>query len=203
MPMPPQLARAKRPRRSTPRPLVEELSRLEIADLCRYGAFPSQYEWNVSYLLELPFRYPFLKNLVISLQNIEANHHTGYTQTIPLRWLRTGFGGNSRPRPLFICNCGRSVTKLYFKTGHLACRRCQSAVYASQVCDKCTRPVLQAQRRQWFLKLKARTGMWKSTRQRLQLATAPSKELNSKRLAHHSIQLPQSNYRTRGAMHWR
>lgn len=146
MPMPPQLARAKRPRRSTPRPLVEELSRLEIADLCRYGAFPSQYEWNVSYLLELPFRYPFLKNLVISLQNIEANHHTGYTQTIPLRWLRTGFGGNSRPRPLFICNCGRSVTKLYFKTGHLACRRCQSAVYASQVCDKCTRPVLQAQK---------------------------------------------------------
>jgi hypothetical protein len=106
--MPPQLARAKRPKRSTPRPLVEELPRIEIADLCRYGAFPSQYEWHARYLLEL---YPFLKNLVISLQNIEANHHSGYIQSIRLRWLRTGFGGNSRPRPL--CQCGRSVTKLY------------------------------------------------------------------------------------------
>jgi hypothetical protein len=77
--MPPQLARAKRPKRATRRPLVEEFPRREIPELCRYGAFPSQYEWNARYLLKLPFRHPFLKNLVISLQNIEANHHCGYT----------------------------------------------------------------------------------------------------------------------------
>jgi hypothetical protein len=37
------------------------------------------------HLLELPFRYPFMENLVISLENIEANHHSEYTQIIPLR----------------------------------------------------------------------------------------------------------------------
>jgi hypothetical protein len=201
--MPLQLARTKRPKRSTPRPLVEELSRLEIADLCRYGAFPSQYEWNVSYLLELPFRYPFLKNLVISLQNIEANHHTGYTQIILLRWLRTGFGGSSRPRPLFVCQCGRSVTKLYFKSGHLACRHCQGAIHASQACSKRLRPILQAQRLKTFLELKS--GMSRRNQQRLKarITAAVRQELNSKRLAHHSIPIPSSNYRTRGAMHWR
>jgi hypothetical protein len=201
MGMPPQLARARRPKRSTPRPLVEELPRLEIADLCRYGAFPSQYEWNASYLLELPFRYPFLKNLVISLQNIEANHHTGYTQTIPLRSLRTGFGGNSRPRPLFVCQCGRSVRRVYFKAGHLACRRCQGAIYASQVCDKHSRPILQAKRLRSFLELKSY--MRQSNRQRLQ-ERLPIKQLElvSKRIDDRT-KLPQGNYSTRGAMHWR
>jgi hypothetical protein len=54
-----------------------------------------------------------------------------------------------------------------------------------------------------FLKLK--TGMWKSTRQRLKarITTAVRQVLKSKRLAHHSIQIPSSNYYTRGAMHWR
>ena len=89
-----------------PRPLVEQLPRIDIADLCRWNVFPNQCDWTKAHLLELPFRYPFLKNLVISLQTIEANHHSGYTQSIPLRWCRTGFGGNYRPRPLFICtNC--------------------------------------------------------------------------------------------------
>jgi hypothetical protein len=84
---------------------------------------PDQCDWHKAPLLELPFRYPFLKNLVITLQNIQANHLSGYTQSIPLRWLRTGFGGNYRPRPLFICNCGRSIAKLYFTYGSLKCRR--------------------------------------------------------------------------------
>jgi hypothetical protein len=91
--MPPQLARAKRPKRTTPRPIVETLPRVDIADLCRWNVFPSQCDWHKAHLLELPFRYPFLKNPVISLENIEANHHSDCTQYIPLRWIRTGFGG--------------------------------------------------------------------------------------------------------------
>jgi hypothetical protein len=203
MAIPPQLARAKRPKRSAPRPLVEELPRLEIADLCRFGAFPNQTNWHARYLLELPFRYPFLRNLVLSLQAVEANHHSGYNQTIPLRWIRTGFGGNSRPRPLLICQCGRTVTKLYFRHANLACRQCCNATYASRTLDKRTRPVLQAVRLRTFLELKS--GMLRRNRQRLKarIASAPIKELNSKRLAHHSIQLPQSNYSTRGSRHWR
>jgi len=54
-------------------------------------------------------------------------------------------------------------------------------------------------------KAKLKTGMWKSTRQCLKarIGTATKQNLKSKRLAHHSIQIPSSNYRTRGAMHWR
>jgi hypothetical protein len=204
MPMPPQLARAKRPKRSSPRPIVEQLPRIDIIDLCRWRVFPSQYDWNKAHLLELPFRYSFVKSLVISLQDIEANHLSGYNQIIPLRWIRTGFGGNYRPRPLFVCNCGRGVRRVYFKGGHLACRRCTNAVYASQLCSgRATRSALQAKRLQTFLSLKSY--MRKSNRQRLKarLVTAPEQDFTSKRLAHHSIPLPQSNYRTRGAMHWR
>jgi hypothetical protein len=202
MAMPPQLARAKRPKRSEPRPLVELLPRIDIIDLCRWKVFPSQYDWNKDHLLELPFRYPFVKNLIISLQTIEANYHTGDTQVIPLRWLRTGFGGNQRPRPLFVCNCGRSVCRVYFKSAHLSCRRCVGATYASRQCDKRMRPILQAKRLQFFLEHKR--GMHKSNRERLKarIVTAPE-EFTTKRLAHHSIQLPQRNYCTRGAMHWR
>ena len=35
------------------------------------------------------------------------------------------------------------------------------------------------------------------------ITTAVRQDLKSKRLAHHSIQIPSTNYRTRGAMHWR
>jgi hypothetical protein len=141
---------------------------------------------------------------VISLQNIEVNYVFGYNQTIPLRWIRTGFGGRSRPRPLFICsNCGRSVTRLYFKGGQLACRRCKDAIYASQLCGKHSRPILQGKRLRTFLELK--TYMRQSNRQRLnaRLTTAPKQShLRTKRLANDAIQRPQGNYRTRGAMHW-
>jgi hypothetical protein len=140
---------------------------------------------------------------VISLAEIEVNHHSGYTQPIKLRWCRTGFGGHSRPRPLFVCNCGRSVRRVYFKAGNLACRRCHNATYASRVCSKSLRPILQAQRLQAFLKLKSY--MWKNNRQRLKarIAIAPTQEFKSKRLNHYAIQHPQHNYGTRGAMHWR
>lgn len=203
MAMPWQLRNAKRPKRSTPRPIVEQLPRIDIADLCRWRVFPNQCDWHKAHLLELPFRYPFVKTLVISLQTIEANHRSGYTQHIPLRWIRTGYGGRHRPRPLFICSCGRSVTRVYFKGGHLGCRRCCDATYASRVLGKRTRRILQAKRLQNFLQLKSY--MSKRNRQRIaaRIATAPSKELKSKRLSHHSIQLPQRNHCTRGAMHWR
>lgn len=151
----PQLARAKGPQEIRAKTIAETLPRIDIADFCRWNLFPNQCDWHKAHLLELPFRYPFLKSLVISLQNIEANHYSGY-KTIDLRWVRTGFGGNYRPRPLFICtSCGRSITNLYFKGGSLNCRRCVDAVYASQSCSKRLRPILQAQRIKTFLQLKS------------------------------------------------
>src|SRR5262245_55790383 len=99
MAMPPQLARAKRRPKDRPRPIVEQLPRIDIADLCRFRVFPDKTNWHARHRLEMPFRYPFVKNLVISLTVIEANHYSGYIQSIRLRWCRTGFGGNYRPAP--------------------------------------------------------------------------------------------------------
>src|SRR5262245_37444865 len=189
MAMPRQLALARRPRRSTPRPLVEQLPRIDIADLCCLKVLPSN--WYDQYHLELPFKYPFAKNLLTSLQNVEINHIFGYTQRIGLRWVRTGFGGHRRPRTLFVCPCGSSVRSVYFKAGHLACRCCQDATYASRACSKDLRPILQAKRLRTFFELKSY--MWQSNRQRLKarLSSAPNQDFKSKRLDHHVIQLPQ------------
>jgi hypothetical protein len=48
--------------------------------------------------------------------------------------------------------------------GTFACRRCHDAIYASQVCGKHSRPILQAKRLRTFLELK--TYMRQSNRQR-------------------------------------
>ena len=71
-----------------PRPgqLQRHCRPIDIADLCRWTVFPNQCDWRKVHLLELPFRYPFLKKLIISPQKVEANHVSGYTQVIPLRW---------------------------------------------------------------------------------------------------------------------
>jgi hypothetical protein len=144
--MPPQLARAnrRRPRHSEPRPIVELMPAININDLCRWNVFPKQTEWHKDHLLEMPFRYPFAKSLVISLQSIEVQHVTDYNQIIPLRWIRTGLGGLWKPRPLFVCQCGRTVCRVYFRHQHLACRRCWRAVYASQKYDQNGRKRLKA-----------------------------------------------------------
>jgi hypothetical protein len=180
--MPAQLARAKRPKRSTPRPIVEQLPRIDIAISISIPEKPSYLAAN--HRSESPFE-------LYSINSIALDSHR--------------LGDNYRPRPLFICNCGRSITKLYFNYGSLKCRRCANATYASRILGKRTRPILQAKRLKAFLKFKAGTGMSKRNLARLKarIPKTPSQELNSKRLTHHAIQLPQSNYGTRGAMHWR
>src|SRR5262249_6676830 len=196
--MPWQLRNAQRPKRSEPRGMVELTPCIDIHDLVRQRVFPdTNYE---RWTLQMDFKYPFLKSLVISRQTIEFNHILRYTQRVGLHWIRTHFG---RSRPIFICECGYGVRRLYFRHGHLACKHCHRLIHASQACSREKRPCLQAQRMHMFLKLK--TGMWKSTRQRLKarITTAVSQDLKSRRLAHHSIQIPSSNYCTRGAMHWR
>src|SRR5262249_31088450 len=118
MAMPRQLAnglwlkRQSRRKHSEPRPLAELLPQINICDLRRWRVFPN--DWHKAHLSEMPFRYNFVKSLIITLENTEFNHYSGYNQIVPLRWCVTGFGGRNRQRPLFICNCGRSVTKLYF-----------------------------------------------------------------------------------------
>ena len=202
MAMPWQLARAKRPKRSEPRPLVEELPRLDIDDLCRWNVFPTQHEWHKAHYLEAPFRFPFLKSLVISLDAIEASHHPGYNQIIPLHWIRTGFGGNNRPRPMFSCtNCGRAVRRLYCKYASLKCRRCADAIYASQACNQDKRPALQTHRIKQFLRFKPL--LWHRTRKRLQARmNAFETKPMPKRITDRAM-LPQLNYQTGASPLWR
>jgi hypothetical protein len=84
-------------------------------------------------------------------------------------------GRRCRPRPLFICaNCGRPITKLYFNYGSLKCRRCANAVYASQCCDKHSRPILQALRLQTYLKLKTYIRQSNRLRLKARIPKAPS-----------------------------
>jgi len=77
------------------------------------------------------------------------------------------------------------------------------ATYASRTLGKRTRPILQALRLETFLKLKSYMSKRNRNRLKARIPDTHNKRLDSKRLSYHRIQLPQSNYRTRGAMHWR
>jgi hypothetical protein len=84
-----------------------------------------------------PFRLPFVSNLIGSLKTLNQITRNGYTECVKLRWVRTSFGGNYRPRPLFICtNRGRSIANCILREESLNSRRCSNAVHASQSCDK-------------------------------------------------------------------
>jgi hypothetical protein len=154
--MPAQLARAQRPKRSTPRPLVEYLPAINVNDL----NIPKDHK--IVTAPWISFQYPCVSNARLSAYMVEFVHN-GRIQKFKLKWIRTNFG---LPRFAFICNqCGRPVIKLYFRSGNLACRRCSNAIYASQACDQYKRPTLQAHRIAQFLKLKP--CLWHRTRNRL------------------------------------
>jgi hypothetical protein len=97
--MPPQLARADRRRHRTPRPIVELLPHINIGDLCRWKVFPDDYY--SQHKLEMPFRYPWVKNLVISRQTIEINHHLGYIQRIGILLALASCSGRSKMRGFY------------------------------------------------------------------------------------------------------
>jgi hypothetical protein len=195
--MPWQLARglrAKRQsRRTEQRPLAEYLPHINVNDL----PIPRDYKTYTAPYISL--RYPQISGIRLAFNFVEF-HHSGRAQTFRLKWIKTGFG---YPRPAFLCECRRPVIKLYFRHANLACHRCCNATYASRTLDKRTRPILQAIRLRTFLQLKS--GMSKRNRRRLQarlFRTTKSLQLGSKRIDDRT-KLPQSNYRTRGAMHWR
>jgi hypothetical protein len=157
--MPPQLARglkAKRqsPRRHEQRPILEQTHKLDVGDFVRLGIFPDATDDpDARYRVGFPLFFPFVRDMVISLRNLEVTHLPGYPQRIPLKWCKTGFGGFYRPRALFVCLCGRRTTKLYLRSFNFACRKCINGIYASQVCsDKTMRSKLQLIRLQNLLR---------------------------------------------------
>jgi len=196
MPMPWQLARglwAKRQsRRTEQRPLAETLPQINVNDL----DVPRDHK---TYIANIPLRYPHLTGMKINWSMVHF-FHSDRVQTFRFKWIKTGLG---YPRPAFLCECGRPTIKLYFRHQNLACRRCCNATYASRTLGKRTRPILQALRLETFLKLKSYMSQRNRRRLKARIPKTHNKRLDSKRLGHHMIELPQSNYGTRGAMHWR
>jgi hypothetical protein len=65
---------------------------------------------------------------------------------------------------------------------------------ARRVCDKHSRPILQALRLQSFLKLKTYMRQSNRVRLKVRIPKAQSTRLDSNRLSHDLIQRPHSNY---------
>jgi hypothetical protein len=136
-------------------------------------------------------RYPYLSGVRLSVHVVEFQHpslhrgHTGPIQTFKLKHIRVGFG----IRHASICDCQRPVIKLYYLHRKLACKKCHNVVQLSQKLDKHTRPILKAYRLARFLELKANINQ--RTQERL-----------LRRFGEKAMR-PQSNYRTRGPMHWK
>ena len=190
--MPPQLARSDRRRKSESRPLAETLPHINVNDL----QVPRDYKTYVA--PNISFRYPHISNMRIAWNMVEFTH-SGRVQTFRFKWIKTGFG---YPRALFLCECGRSAVKIYYRHQNLACRSCSNAIHGSQTRNKRGRSILKAIRLRNFLELKSY--MSKRNRQRLKacIPAVITEELKSKRLAHHRIPIPFHNYNTRGAAHW-
>jgi len=170
----------RRSRRTASRPIAENLLSINVNDL----KIPRNYA--IVTLPNVGFRYPQLASMRLTYHSVEVTHSTGRTQHFKLKPIKTGFGW---PRYAFVCNCGRPVIQLYFRYANLACRRCCNAVHASQTLNKQTRPILKAHRLEAFLALK--TNMLSRTRQRLRA------RLGEKAL------MPQGNYNTGTARHWK
>ena len=212
MPMPPQLARARRPKRYQPRPLVEQLQKINVNHLAH--AFP--FNWFDWHSRGGDFRWTFIKAIRLCRRQAEFTLYSQRSTVFGIKWIKTGLG---KPRPAFICKCKRSVITLYFNHGNLACRRCSNAIYAAQVLDKKARPILQAIRLRRFFNSQANIGtpfpakrkttMRYSTYYRLkgrcmalERNAARPRGFRSKRVNEYAMR-PQSNYQTRGPANWR
>jgi len=150
MSMPWQLAASNRRHKSEPRALIELTPCVDIHDLCRWKVFSEDYaKWHV---LEMTFKYPLLKRLLISRQTIEFSHVSGYNQCVGLHWVRTYFG---KPRPIFVCSqCHCGARRLFLRYGSLKCCYCHGIQNASRQRDHNGRKRLQAS------KLRLKLGGW-------------------------------------------
>lgn len=172
MSMPPQLAKAYRPEKgqSRRRPIVEQLPSIKITHL----PIPSYYDTKTYVMPNISFRLPKLASAKVSFNHVEFIHPSvfrgrpGLTQIFKLNHIKTGFGklnDGTGIRHTFLCTCGKSVIKLYYHNGHLACRFCSKARYVSRTLNQHNRPVLQASRLESFLR--ARPRLFHRTRERL------------------------------------
>ena len=150
--MPRQLANAqrrRRPQKSQPRQVLEELPVLDCRMLARRNMVPRDYSqrtYNLSLLI------PAIRTLKLGPRAAELVLLDGQTQLIPIVWLRIN-GMCQSARPAFQCpGCGHNRFKLFYRHGRFSgCYRCIGVPYASQQCSTKNRPRLQAARLRLFL----------------------------------------------------
>jgi len=149
MPAPPQLARARRPKRYSRRQTIEELPSIDARWLARKKLFPRDHSTR-RYSVE--FINPAIRGLALSPRCAQVTLASGQTQLIPVVWLRIS-GVWQSARPAFQCpGCAHNRFKLFYLHGRLAgCYRCIGLPYASQQRSHKDRPRLQAARLRVFL----------------------------------------------------
>jgi len=184
--MPKQLARARRPKRQR-RVLIETLRRINVKELRLSQTL------RTTTLPGVAFTFPFISAARSSAEMVELAH-SNIVQRFRIKWQRVGFG----VRPAFLCDqCRRPTFKLYFHCANLSCRRCiiGGAIYASQTCNKHSRPILQATRLQYFINHKRY--LRKTTQSALKARLASLGSTSSrlpKRVSSYRVQLPITNY---------
>jgi hypothetical protein len=191
--MPRQLRNARRPKRSQPRPLAEDLPRINVNDLKP----PKQYGKVVT-LPWISLRYPHICSARLGTYQCEFVH-AGGLQVFRLKLIRTGYG---LPRFAFICSCGRPIITLYFRHNRLACRRCIGAIYASQAVSQDNRKALLSHRIKQFLQ--SGLGLTRNTERRLEARCTSTKPLDSKRITDKALR-PQGRFhvQTEALPYWR
>lgn len=147
MGMPPQLARARRPKRHEPRQLIDTLRFLDIRTLGRRKLFPNNWH-GTNVLPNVGLVYPGISTLKLTRGAITANFYGGNQQVIPIRWYSPGLGGLC---PIGQCGCKRTAFRFYRINAKLVCKRCCGGIYASQTRNADTRPLLQAERIRRFI----------------------------------------------------
>ena len=150
MPMPPQLARAKR--RNYKRPLFEELPSLDMRWLARHDMVPRDWGRRT---YDYSFIDPRFGGLIITSRACEVIFPDGLQQIVSIHWQAIEGMCQGTMRPLFGCpRCTAKCFKLFDLYGELNCKHCaigQGAIYLSQVQSTKGRAALQALRLRHFL----------------------------------------------------
>jgi hypothetical protein len=123
--------------RKSRRPILERLTPIRVSEFARseyLGERPGKYS--------APFAWPFMQKLWACRSWLEFEHGKSRAyHKFGIKWVRCNFGGR---RPVFICQCGKRVAKLYDTGSIVGCRHCLDAIYESQRRGENGRKYLQA-----------------------------------------------------------
>jgi hypothetical protein len=162
------------------------MQRIDIADLFRFHVLPNN--WRERWTMELPVRYPFVKNLVISLTRNWGKSLFRMYSINPMRYshrFRKHIAADQSPSCISLWISGvPAMPQRHLRQPSL--RQTLSPHPPSQASASLPETPIK-------------TTM--ETYTQAHIVTA--QQLNSKRLSHHSIRLPQSNYQSQAKALWR